>query len=46
MMPGALREKRTADGSLILIVPLLFGRARITISYPGPWQNSCNDDLW
>jgi hypothetical protein len=45
MMEGAIREKQV-DGNLILVVPLTFGRARITISYAGPWQNECVDDSW
>jgi hypothetical protein len=46
MIEGTIAEKFAADGSLVTVVPLTFGRARITISKPSPWMYQCIDDAW
>lgn len=38
--------KYASDGSYITVVPLMFGRARITYSRPGPMQRIEVDDVW
>lgn len=41
-----LAKKIAKDGSLVCVVPLITGTARITISYPSPWMDTCVDDSW
>lgn len=34
------------DGRVLIVYPLTFGRARLTVSSPESFENDCIDDSW